>query len=72
MPTGPTRNHQRRRGRDQAGPAIEHPTVAVDHDEADLQHVVTAQRQPRGLDIDDGEPHVVELVSMSANHTPGV
>ncbi len=42
MPTGPTRNHHRRRGGDEAGPPIEHSAVAIDHDQADLQHVMTA------------------------------
>ena len=60
------------RGRDQAGPPIEHPAVAIDHDEADLQHVMAAQRQPRRLDIDDGEAHLVELRIHEPNHTPGV
>jgi hypothetical protein len=63
-------------GCDEAGPPIEHTTVAIDHDQADLQHVMAAQRQPRCLYIDHGEPHLVELFSELLIHrpnpTPGV
>jgi hypothetical protein len=47
--------------------------VAVDHDDADLQHAVTTQRQPRGLDVDDRKAHgVVGERLHSAHCTPGV
>jgi hypothetical protein len=49
-----------------------HTTVAIDHDQSDLQHVVTAQGQPGRLDVDDCEPHGVELRIHVTNPTPGV
>src|SRR4051794_39876310 len=47
--------------RDQARPTVQHATIAVDDDKADLQDVMATQREARCLDIDHGEPHGVEL-----------